>query len=121
MFFFDPLTRMLIRLYRFPFGCLLTAAFLTVFITPASSEANNTRAMASIIDQLVSSGAYYGGLVCLSSFAIFFLYSSFRLWKWYSGDSDEVCHVCGGIVDQLEGRWGPYFKCLACGNNRSIR
>ena len=29
---------------------------------------------------------------------------------------DDLKCVCGELLDLLEGKWGPYFRCLNCGN-----
>lgn len=42
---------------------------------------------------------------------------SLKVWRWYQGEG-ECCHSCGGMVSHKYGRYGPYFKCLACGVNR---
>jgi hypothetical protein len=44
---------------------------------------------------------------------------TFKLWRWNQGEG-EFCHSCGGMVVRKEGRYGPYFKCLACNTNRKI-
>jgi hypothetical protein len=42
-----------------------------------------------------------------------------KFWRWKQGEG-EFCHSCGGMVVYKEGRYGPYFKCLACNKNRKI-
>ena len=74
----------------------------------------------SMVNQLATEIAYYGSLVCFGAFLITFSYSSFKLWKWHTSNEVDVCQVCGGMTRELNGRFGQYYKCLACGNNRSI-
>ncbi len=34
----------------------------------------------------------------------------------------DLCHECGMPAKLVEpGRFGPYFKCMACGSNRAVR
>jgi hypothetical protein len=47
--------------------------------------------------------------------------NALRFWRWYQGDSsEECCCFCGGLVNQKDGRYGLYYKCLACGKTRSV-
>jgi len=40
-----------------------------------------------------------------------------KLWVWIKGEGDR-CSRCDGItVYKPDGRYGPYFKCLACNAN----
>lgn len=47
-------------------------------------------------------------------------YKLFQLWQWYCGKA-PMCSNCGGIVEDRNGRYGPYVHCLACSKNESIR
>jgi len=55
--------------------------------------------------------------------AMWFLWSSINLWKWYQGYSNEFCHNCGGMTTYHQGIRGRsnYYKCMACGVNRANR
>lgn len=47
-----------------------------------------------------------------------FLISCWRLWGAYRGVG-ENCHSCGMPTRYMDkGRYGPYYKCMACGVNR---
>jgi len=47
-------------------------------------------------------------------------WSSWRLWRAHNGVG-RLCS-CGGILGgEIDGRWGPYRKCLACGRNVSAK
>ena len=49
------------------------------------------------------------------------LWSGYRLVRAELG-LGECCDNCGGPVRHIgTGRYGPYYKCLACGSNRSSR
>jgi hypothetical protein len=47
---------------------------------------------------------------------MWFSYSSYRLWQWYYGHGD-FCYECGGVTDFKIGKYGAYYKCLACGRS----
>ncbi len=56
------------------------------------------------------------GLVLFGASMLWGVFSSFELWQWFNGRGGEICHNCGGItVYNSKGRYGPYFKCMACG------
>lgn len=70
----------------------------------------------NILNELAYYFSLFGLLVMTLSILILF-WRTFILWKWESGNIDNCCQVCGGIVSEKHGRWGAYYKCLACGNN----
>lgn len=48
------------------------------------------------------------------------VYQSIRLWLWEHGKSDD-CFTCGCLLGrEQDGRWGPYRKCLGCGENHPM-
>lgn len=59
--------------------------------------------------------AAYGGALAL------ILWGSYKLVRAELG-LGEFCYNCGAPVRHIgAGRYGPYYKCLACGSNRSLR
>ena len=49
---------------------------------------------------------------------LWFLWNAWRLYRWESGEADGGCNRCGGPMSQMDGRYGPYSKCLICGSKR---
>ena len=46
---------------------------------------------------------------------------TWRLWRWERGEG-LICHRCGGpLGHEIDGRYGPYRRCLACDGNTSER
>lgn len=44
-----------------------------------------------------------------------------RLWRWEQGEG-PMCHRCGGpLGHEIDGRYGPYRRCLACDGNTAAR
>lgn len=44
----------------------------------------------------------------------------YRLWRWQRGEG-LLCG-CGGLLGrEIDGRYGPYRRCLACGRNVNER
>lgn len=111
-------TKMFIRLYLCSFLLLLGALFLSVIGGDYQENAEPT--LLTGLNELFDMISLWGSLILLVLCLITFLFSSFRYWKWYKGDESEVCHVCGGMITDKDGKYGPYYKCLACGSNRSI-
>jgi DNA-directed RNA polymerase subunit RPC12/RpoP len=55
-----------------------------------------------------------GGIAVAVLLAIAPLY---RFWQWQQG-AGLRCLNCGGpLGDLVDGRYGPYYKCLRCGTN----
>jgi hypothetical protein len=52
-----------------------------------------------------------GGVLVASAMALGPLY---RFWLWHRGEG-QMCPNCSGpLGDRIDGRYGPYFKCLCC-------
>ena len=119
LFGFSLQTKMLIRLYVLPTVLLL---FSSLLLTQAETvqEIVKTATLLSVVGNLINTVMLWGSLLVLGVAVILFLYESLKLWHWYKGSDDEVCHVCTGMVSHRKGKYGPYYKCLACGSNRSV-
>lgn len=46
---------------------------------------------------------------------------TWRLWRWERGEG-PMCRRCGGPMGhEIDGRYGPYRRCLACSSNTAAR
>jgi len=111
-------TKMFIRLYIHPILFLLGALFFSI-IGGDYQENVGKSSSPTAVDQAIDMISLWGSLLLLVLGVLTFLYSSYRYWKWYNGDDSENCYVCGGMVTYKDGKYGPYYKCLGCGKNRS--
>ena len=59
--------------------------------------------------------------VALIPFAVGALFLAQRLQLLYcwSSDANQGCDFCGMLLDEKTGRYGPYRKCLNCGETKS--
>jgi hypothetical protein len=122
---FNLKEKMILRLYRVPiffFIGTLFFLFLEILVPEYQENSLNTPLSPLLISlkQNIEMGCLWGSLIFTVLLCLSFLYSSYRYWKWYEGDNAETCRVCGGITTYRDGRFGPYYNCLACGKNRSI-
>ena len=45
----------------------------------------------------------------------------YQIWQWQRGEG-LVCPNCSGpLGDRIDGRFGPYYKCLCCSRNIAER
>ncbi|WP_340648253.1 hypothetical protein [Pseudoxanthomonas winnipegensis] len=59
-----------------------------------------------------------GGVILASVVALGPLY---RFWLWHRGEG-LMCPDCSGpLGDRIDGRYGPYYKCLCCSGNVAAR
>lgn len=70
--------------------------------------------------ELLRIGSMWASTALIAIGVLYFTNSTYKIWKWQKCESD-FCHVCGGMVVFKSGHRGDYYKCLACGRNRSIR
>lgn len=77
--------------------------------------------LSAVINETIGTGIWFGGLAMLVLGTLLFFYSTYRLWKWEKGEVSGCCDYCSGLVTEKYGRYGAYYKCLACGSTRSIR
>ena len=110
--------RMIFRLYIVP--------SLLLFASLASSWLFGE----AIPDHLAKSKILYGlastsykfaswvSLCLLAASLIGYVAQSYKLWQWRNCRGD-FCVNCGGIAVARNGRYGPYYHCLACGINRA--
>ena len=111
---------MIFRLYIRQF-LLLVLSIITLFMTDNLVETGKTSAMAEIIAKGISPVFYWVSIGLIAWSVLWALHNTWRLFKWERGDNNEpYCHVCGGLVDMKNGRYGLYYKCLACGKTSSL-
>lgn len=61
---------------------------------------------------------FLGGGVLATGLALGPLY---RFWLWHRGEG-LMCPNCGGpLGSRIDGRYGPYYKCLCCNGNIAAR
>ena len=61
---------------------------------------------------------FLGGVLLASGMALGPLY---QFWLWHRGEG-LMCPNCGGpLSDRIDGRYGPYYKCLCCCGNVAAR
>jgi hypothetical protein len=61
---------------------------------------------------------FLGGIAVAVLLAIAPMY---RLWQWQQAEG-LMCPNCAGLLgDLVDGRYGPYYKCLRCGANIAAR
>lgn len=72
--------------------------------------------------QMLAGVAGYAPWVALVGFGaalVMFAAPTWRLWRWERGEG-PMCHRCGGpLGHEIDGRYGPYRRCLACDGNSS--
>jgi hypothetical protein len=111
--------KMLLRLYTMPL-LFLVGTFIVLIAESILPAATATPNMYTGIINVLYMVLWWASLLLLGAACITFLYYTFLLWKWDKGEAAEMCHVCGGMVTDRNGKYGPYYKCLACGTNRSM-
>jgi hypothetical protein len=111
---------MLLRVFVLPamllLGSLASAILLSWFIPDQFSKSELLTPLAKLIKD---NSSYVSGGLLLAA-AVCSIVPGWRLWQWRQQKGD-LCHMCGGIMDHKNGRWGPYLHCLVCGNNRGNR
>lgn len=63
-------------------------------------------------------------LISMAAFVIAMAFFARSCWCLYQAEAGigEACHSCGSPVAYVvDGRYGPYFKCLACSTNRAAQ
>jgi len=107
--------KMFIRLFLQPM-MFLVAACLVLFLGEIFYE----RTSQSVIGQQI---AYCFSLLSIPLMVlglITTLYSIYRWWKFMNAEDTNSCQACGGIVSEKHGKYGIYYKCLACSATHSF-
>lgn len=96
-----------------PSGLVLAFAFALAWVLKDASAAPLLAGWAAFPPWV-----FLGGMVIATGLAIEPLY---RFWRWQRGEG-LVCPNCGGpLGDRIDGRYGPYYKCLCCSGNIAAR
>ena len=114
----SPQNKMFIRLYA-PTSFLMISSVLVIVIEPLIYERMSSILMFSALSELIQTGGLWLSIILFTLSIMTFLYSTYRLWKWDKGEKKEFCHRCSGIVSERHGRYGFYYRCLACGSTQS--
>lgn len=109
---------MLLKLFRVPIFLCVFSIVILLFATHAFDGLANNQLLTGISD-LLTKGISILSIVLFSTGILWGAYCGYRLWQWGKGSGD-FCHNCGGMTEEMEGRYGPYHKCLLCGKNRGV-
>jgi hypothetical protein len=112
--------KMLIRVYMPAIACLILSVLMQEIGNQAYENLIGTKYLPDFAGTIYTVFAWISViLLCASGLAI--TISSYQLWKWEKGEALETCHICGGMVLEKSGRFGLYYKCLACESTHSER
>ena len=112
--------KMILKLYAIPLMLLAASVFAAYFINAIGDALLQNKDFAPFGVKIASFAVWVSGCLLASSLA-WGAYSSRRIWMWSQGRSNEpVCHNCGGLVQMNDGRYGFYYRCMACGKTRSL-
>jgi hypothetical protein len=109
---------MIIRTCRWPIYFMMSCVAILVFMSFINSPGEASKVLAGFTSRLllVSEYAFFASLALCIVTAIAAMH---RLWKWDQGKIETVCRHCNGLVNyKPSGRFGPYYKCLACSENQ---
>ena len=96
-----------------PSGLVLAFAFVLAWVLKDASASPLLAGWAAF-----PSWVFLGGMVIATGLAIEPLY---RFWQWQRAEG-LVCPNCGGpLGGRIDGRYGPYYKCLCCSGNIAAR
>ena len=107
----DRFTWMAIRM-MLPAMFLVAGGITVTWILPDSTS---TPLLAGVLERV----RWLPLLLALAA-ALWSVWVGFRWWQWHRGNA-LVCK-CGGLLGgEREGRFGPYRRCLACGQPTAQR
>jgi hypothetical protein len=102
-----------LRLYAAPGSLALLGLAGLLLVDPSGQGVTGLASMAVPIKRVVFAGA---GVLTMVG-ALWLGYRGWLEWRWERG-SVGGCRKCGGSMQRLNGRYGPYSKCLMCGVKR---
>lgn len=103
-----------LRLYALPGAMVVIGVVGSLLVDP------NPAHTGTVVDMLEPAKRYVSlafALVALAG-ALWGGYRAWLEWRWEQGMSSGGCLNCGGDMQQFEGRYGNYSKCLMCGSKR---
>lgn len=107
---------MLLKLFKWP---LYLAALFLLLVFGAELLVNawgDQKLLAGLLSGILPL-LRYGFFGLAAAFMISAIAALYKLWVWCKGEGDR-CDRCDGItVYKPDGRYGPYFNCLACNSN----
>lgn len=111
--------RMVLKLFLGPLFLLIAASAAMFILGNAIPSILASAPLLREVASLSRQAAPWAGLALFLWALAWGANSSYKLWRWQRGEID-TCHQCGCITNYIpEGRYGPYYKCLGCGKNRS--
>jgi len=114
--------KMLFKLYLFPIFLLIGSIVVPYILNNTIPNHFADTPLFSGIGKQTQSIAPMAGLILFATSMLWGFFSSFELWQWFNRKGGEICHNCGGMTEyHSNGRYGPYYKCMACGKNRADR
>lgn len=100
---------MYIKLFARPFIGLALAMYLSYWSWHAVQPTASIY-LKPVMESIAQGVAYFSAAVLvLSTFG--FLHSSYRLWRWQSGEG-ECCGRCGSMMEIWNGRNGAFWGCM---------
>lgn len=108
---FDSRTLMQLRLLSRPFAIFLIGVICSFLIGSVDT---------SVSPFLVAIPRYLGLIpLAIMLWGICWLaLNVWRLWRLEQGALNGDCFNCGGILEDRNGRYGPYRKCMMCGSTK---
>lgn len=114
----SPQNKMFIRLYAPAIICMASSLIIQTIGQIFYERMADSRNL-SVLAETIKTGSGWVSLIILVLGVLLFIFSTFRLWQWDKGEELEICHVCSGMVSEKNGRFGVYYKCLACSSTHS--
>lgn len=110
---------MILRLFRKPLYFLVLSIMSFIFLWMFIPSTLPSSPLFSRVIEMSQIAAPNVALIFLSLSVLAAIFSTHKLWKWLKLES-EICHICGGMVELESGRYGLYYKCLACNKGHKI-
>lgn len=107
---------MLLKLFKWPVFFVVLLFVLVLGTELLVSSWGDQKLLAGALQGILPF-AKYGLFGLMGATLISIIAALHKLWFWNKGEGDR-CRRCDGItVYKPDGRYGPYFKCLACNAN----
>jgi hypothetical protein len=111
--------KMVNRLFLKPLFIIGLGFFGVNIMDFIAGNSQNTGVLAPLVKQITMMFSLIP-LALIAWGILWICWNAYRYWKWKTGNNQDVCPNCGGMVTApINGRYGEYVKCLACGKNTS--